>query len=95
MIITDEDINENAIMRIGELLITRESFACENGHYNLTCQFENTISSAFTLLQSNNPLLIQNQAISKVGVGKQECLVREGGGCPPCPTVSYGPEFNV
>ena len=35
--------------QIGDLLITRESFACQNGHYKLTCQCENTILSAFTL----------------------------------------------
>ena len=34
--------------QIGELII-RESFACQNGHYKLTCQCENTILSAFTL----------------------------------------------
>ena len=44
--------------QIGELIIW-ESFAGQSGHYKLTCQCEN-ISSAFTLLQSNNPLLIQN-----------------------------------
>ena len=57
MIINDEDNNENANEQIGELIF-RESFICQNCHHKLTCQCENTI--AFTLLQSNNPLLIQN-----------------------------------
>ena len=34
---------------IGEL-ITRESFACQNGHYKLTCQCEKTISYNFKIL---------------------------------------------
>ena len=40
MLMTNEQIGK---------LITRESFACQNGHYKLTCQCENTILSAFTL----------------------------------------------
>ena len=35
-------------------IIIHESFARQNGNYKLTCQWENTISSVFTLLQSNN-----------------------------------------
>ena len=50
MIIYGEDNNENAIEQIGEL-ISRENFNCQNGHYKSTWQYENTISSAFTLLQ--------------------------------------------
>ena len=44
MIITDEDNNENA-----NELMTRESFDCQNGHYKLTGQCENT---PFHLLSS-------------------------------------------
>ena len=61
MIITNEDNNENATEEIGELITWEsilKSFVCQNGHYKLTCQCENTISSAFALLQSNNLLLI-------------------------------------
>ena len=76
MIITDEEKNENANEQIGKL-ITRKSFACQNGHYKLTCQCENTISSVFTVLQSNNPLLI-----FEGWRGKQESLVG-GGALPP------------
>ena len=42
LIITDEDNNENVNEQIGDL-ISRESFACQNGQYKLTCQCENTI----------------------------------------------------
>ena len=42
MIITDEDNNENANEQIGEM-ITRGSFAGQNGHYKLTCKCESTI----------------------------------------------------
>ena len=45
---TDEDNNENSNEQIKEM-ITRESFASQNVYYRLTCQCENTISSAFTL----------------------------------------------
>ena len=37
----DEDNIENANEQIGEM-ITPESFACQNVHYKLTCQCENT-----------------------------------------------------
>ena len=50
--------SENVNEQIWEL-ITRESFAGQNGHYKLTtCQCENTISSAFTLLQGNTSLIL-------------------------------------
>ena len=41
-------------------MIILKSFDCQKGNYKLTSQCENTISSVFTLLQSNNTLLIQN-----------------------------------
>ena len=83
MIITDEEKNEYAMSKL-EKLITRESFACQ---YKLTrtCQCENTISSVFTLLQSNNPLLI-----FEGWRGGQESLV--GGGAAPPPPAAYGPD---
>ena len=63
-------------------VITRESFACQNGLDKLTCQSENIISSAFTLLQNNNPLLIQILSkISKVGVVEARGI--SGGGIAP------------
>ena len=87
MIITDEDNNENA-----NELMTRESFDCQNGHYKLTGQCENTISFTFKLLQSNNPISIQilNKFRNWLGVGVEEKFVV--GTLPPCPPPSgFGP----
>ena len=85
MTIMDEDNNENienANEQIREM-ITRESFVCQNGHYKHTFQCENTFWSAFTLLQSNNLVLIQNlNKISKLAGGR---VLRGGGGCPHAP----------
>ena len=51
MIIIDEDNNENA----NELMTGK--LCWQNGHYKLTGQCEkHTISFAFKLLQSNNPI---------------------------------------
>ena len=65
MIITDEDNNENA-----NDLMTRERFACQNGHYKLTGQCENT---PFHLLSSYCRAIIQYQFQSltnfEIGVG--------------------------
>ena len=61
-------------------VITQEIFASQNDQYKLC---ENANSSAFTLLQSNNPLLIKN--LNKF---------RKLGGCPLCPTAGYGPASN-
>ena len=63
-------------------MIIQESCACQNGHNKLTraCQCENTISSAFTLLQSNNPLLIQNlNKFRKLAGGGARVPPGEGG----------------
>ena len=59
-------------------MITQESFACQNDHYKLC---ENANSSAFTLLQSNNPLLIKN-------LNKFRKLAGGGGGCPSAPPLA-------
>ena len=80
MIITDEDSNENAKERIGEPLLVKWPF------YN-TGQCENTFSSAFALLQSNNPLLIQNLGKFKGWRGGGKSLSWEA--AAPCPTADY------
>ena len=82
MIITDEDNNENA-----NELMTRKSFDCQNGHYRLTGQCENT---PFHLLSSYNRAIIQYQFKSltnfEIGVrggGARE--IRGGDIVPPPP----------
>ena len=75
-------------------MIIHKSFDCQNGNYKLTSQCENTISSVFTLLQSNNTLLIQNlNKFRNWAGGGQESLVG-GGAAAPCPTAGYGPGSN-
>ena len=80
MIITDEDNNKNA-----NELMTRESFGCQNGHYKLTGQCENT---PFHLLSSYCRAIIQYQFKSltnfEIGVGGGAREIR-GGGIAPAP----------
>ena len=71
MIITDEDSNENANEQIGE--ITRESFACQNGHYKLTCQ----VKTPFHLLSRYSAI-----AVPRGGGGRMPPA-------PPLATVLY------
>ena len=65
MVITEEDNNDNA-----NELMTLESFDCQNGHYKLTGQCENT---PFHLLSSYSRAIIQYQFKSltnfEIGVG--------------------------
>ena len=83
LIIYTEDNNENAIEQIGEM-ITLESFASQYSHYKLRYlyQCENIISSAFTLLPSNNLLLIQNLSKFRRWVAR---VPRGGKGAAPLP----------
>ena len=83
MIITDEDNNKNA-----NELMTRESFGCQNGHYKLTGQCENT---PFHLLSSYCRAIIQYQFKSltnfEIGVGGGGKRNSWWGHCP-CPPLA-------
>ena len=68
----------------------QECFACQN--YKLTCQYENTISPVFIILQSNNTLKVKTLTNFENwrggGGGTRESLVGVGAATPAPPLAT-------